>query len=183
MPEPAGRARVVVVDDSRFHREFARQVLQAEADVECCEDAEHALRALGREPADLVLSDLTMPGLSGLELLERVQREHPGTDFVLITAHASIDSAVKALRMGATDYLQKPIRAEDLILVVERTLSRRRLLQENLRLRDERAILEACRSLTALALRPGLRRGLPLLVNPYFDIVIASYNKTGHDCS
>ena len=56
--------------------------------------------------------------------------------------------------MGATDYLQKPVRAEDLILVVERTLSRRRLLQENLRLRDERAILEACRSLTA-SLEPG----------------------------
>jgi diguanylate cyclase (GGDEF)-like protein len=149
MPEPARRARVVVVDDSRFHREFARQVLQDEADVECCEDSEQALRALQREPADLVLSDLAMPGRSGLELLERVQREHPGTDFVLITAYASIDSAVKALRMGATDYLQKPIRAEDLILVVERTLSRRRLLQENLRLRDEGAILEACGSLTA----------------------------------
>ena len=77
MPEPAGRARVVVVDDSRFHREFARQVLQDEADVECCEDAEQALAALAQAPADLVLSDLTMPGCSGLELLERVQREHP----------------------------------------------------------------------------------------------------------
>jgi two-component system cell cycle response regulator len=149
MPEPSRRARVVVVDDSRFHREFARQVLQDEADVECCEDSEQALGALERGPVDLVLSDLTMPGLSGLELLARVQREHPGTDFVLITAHASIDSAVKALRMGATDYIQKPIRAEDLILVVERTLSRRRLLQENLRLRDEGAILSACGSLTA----------------------------------
>ncbi len=154
MPQPGGRARVVVVDDSRFHREFARQVLQAEADVECCEDAEQALEALERVPADLILSDLTMPGVSGLELLERVQREHPGTDFVLITAHASINSAVEALRMGATDYLQKPVRAEDLILVVERTLSRRRLLQENLRLRDQRAILEACGSLTA-CLEPG----------------------------
>ena len=154
MPEPSRRPRVVVVDDSRFHREFARQVLQDEADVECCENAEQALRALEREPVDLVLSDLTMPGLSGLDLLSRVQREHPGTDFVLITAHASIDSAVKALRMGATDYIQKPIRAEDLILVVERTLSRRRLLQENLRLRDEAAILAACESLTA-CLEPG----------------------------
>ncbi len=154
MPETSRRARVVVVDDSRFHREFARQVLQEEADVECCENAEQALGALERGPVDLVLSDLTMPGLSGLELLARVQREHPGTDFVLITAHASIDSAVKALRMGATDYIQKPIRAEDLILVVERTLSRRRLLQENLRLRDEGAILSACGSLTA-CLEPG----------------------------
>ena len=154
MSEPSRRARVVVVDDSRFHREFARQVLQGEADVDCCQDAEEALQALAREPADLVLSDLTMPGLSGLELLERVQREHPGTDFVLVTAYASIDSAVEALRMGATDYLQKPVRAEDLILVVERTLSRRRLLRENVRLRDEGAILEACGSL-AECLEPG----------------------------
>ncbi len=154
MSEPSRRARVVVVDDSRFHREFARQVLQGEADVDCCQDAEEALQALERKPADLVLSDLTMPGLSGLELLERVQREHPGTDFVLITAYASIDNAVEALRMGATDYLQKPVRAEDLILVVERTLSRRRLLRENVRLRDEGAILEACGSLAA-CLEPG----------------------------
>ena len=154
MSEPSRRARVLVVDDSRFHREFARQVLQGEADVECCEDAEQALRVLEREPADLVLSDLNMPGLSGLELLGRVQREHPGTDFVLITAYASVNSAVEALRMGATDYLQKPVRAEDLILVVERTLSRRRLLQENVRLRDEGAILEACGSLAA-CLEPG----------------------------
>lgn len=154
MSEPSRRARVVVVDDSRFYRELARQVLQGEADVECCENAEQALGVLERQPADLVLSDLTMPGLSGLELLERVQREHPGTDFVLITAHASINSAVEALRMGATDYLQKPVRAEDLILVVERTLSRRRLLQENVRLRDERAILSACGSLAA-CLEPG----------------------------
>lgn len=144
----ATRARVLVVDDSRYHRELARQALEELADVECCADGESALAALARRRADVVLSDLTMPGLSGLELLERVQREHPGTDFVLITAHASVESAVTALRMGATDYLQKPVRAEDLQLVVERTLARRDLLEENQRLRDERAILEACKSLT-----------------------------------
>lgn len=176
MSEPARRARVLVVDDSRYHRELARQVLQETADVECCGDAAEALQSLARRPADLVLSDLTMPGLSGLELLERVQREHPGTDFVLITAHASVDSAVRALRMGATDYLQKPLRAEDLVLVVERTLARRTLVEENVRLRDERAILEACKALAPclepedvysvgldLVLRAlGRRRGLVL---------------------
>jgi diguanylate cyclase (GGDEF)-like protein len=149
MAEEARRPRILVVDDTRYHRELARQVLRDMADVECRPDGEAALELLARQTVDLVLSDLTMPGLSGLELLERVQREHPGTDFVLITANASVDSAVRALRMGATDYLQKPVRAEDLLLVVERTLARRRLVEENLRLRDERAILEACKSLTA----------------------------------
>jgi diguanylate cyclase (GGDEF)-like protein len=142
------RPRILVVDDSRYHRELAREALEDLARVKCFEDAGAALAELAREGADLVLSDLTMPGLSGLALLERVKQEHPGTDFILITAHASIESAVTALRMGATDYLQKPVRVEDLQLVVERTLARRALLAENQRLRDERAILEACKSLT-----------------------------------
>jgi len=142
-------ARVLVVDDSRFHRELARDVLQGRAEVLTCDNAEQALDLLAEGPVDLVLSDLTMPGMSGLDLLGQVQREHPGTDFVLVTAHASVDSAVEALRMGATDYLQKPVRASDLILVVERTLARRVLLAENLRLRDERAIFESCKLLAA----------------------------------
>ena len=86
---------------------------------------------------DLILSDLFMPGRSGLELLQCVLRDHPGTDFVLVTANASVASAVEALRMGATDYLEKPVRSEDLILALERALGRRRLLAENRKLRDE----------------------------------------------
>jgi DNA-binding NtrC family response regulator len=93
--------RIVVVDDNRFTRELAREALAGQARIECCESAEAALEALAREPADLVVSDLTMPGLSGLELLERVRREQPGTDFILFTANASIESAIGALRMGA----------------------------------------------------------------------------------
>lgn len=149
MPEAARRARVVVVDDSRFQRELARRALEREVEVECCPDGEAALEALHREPAELVVSDLTMPGLSGLDLLARVHREHPGTDFVILTAHATVESAVEALRRGATDYLQKPLGPEDLVLAVERTLARRRLVDENARLRDERAVLEACRTLAA----------------------------------
>ncbi len=149
MPEASERPRVLVVDDNRFHRELAKDVLADRAEVETCRDADEALAALGRRRADLVLSDLIMPGLSGLELLQLVQRRYPGTDFVLLTANASIDSAIEALRMGAADYLQKPVRAADLLLVFERTLARRKLLADNLRLRDEIAIYEACRALGA----------------------------------
>jgi diguanylate cyclase (GGDEF)-like protein len=146
--------RIVVVDDNRFTRELAQDALAAQARVECCESAEAALQALAREPADLVISDLTMPGLSGLELLERVRRERPGTDFVLLTANASVESAVSALRMGAADYLVKPIQPEELALVVERILSRRRLIEENARLRDVLRTAEACRTLVR-CLDPG----------------------------
>ncbi|HEY5657958.1 MAG TPA: response regulator, partial [Myxococcota bacterium] len=124
-------ARVLVVDDSRLIRELAQDALEGRARLECCESAEAALEALQREPADLVLSDLSMGGMSGLDLLERVRRAHPETDFILITAHASIESAVRALRMGAADYLQKPIQPEQFRAVVDRLLSHRRLFMEN----------------------------------------------------
>ncbi len=143
------RARVLVVDDSRFHRELARDVLSARADVVCCDGAAQAIAALEQGVFDLVLSDLTMPEIGGLELLERVQRRFPGCEFVIVTANATVESAVHALRMGATDYLQKPVRAADLILCLERAIARRRLVGENQRLRGELALYAAARTLSA----------------------------------
>jgi diguanylate cyclase (GGDEF)-like protein len=145
--ETESTARVVIVDDSRLILEIARDALADRVQVECCGSGEAALEALERQPADLVISDLNMPGISGVELLERVRQEHPGTDFVLLTAHASVESAVRALRMGAADYLIKPVQPEALALVVERILGQRRLLEENVKLRDALTTLESCRTL------------------------------------
>jgi two-component system cell cycle response regulator len=147
-------ARVLVVDDDRLTREIARDALADRARVQCVESGEAALEALGAEPADLVLSDLAMPGISGLELLECVRRAHPGTDFVLVTAHGSVESAVAALRMGAADYLLKPVRPDELCVVVERLLARRVLLEENERLRDSLRTVESCETLVR-CLDPG----------------------------
>ncbi len=147
--EPSPRVRVLVVDDDRFHRERTREALEGLAQIECCADAEEALAALDREPAELVVSDLTMPGASGLDLLERVRRLYPGTEFVLLTGNASVESAIGALRMGASDYLRKPIQTEELRVVVERTLDRRRLVADNERLRESLATVEACRAFDA----------------------------------
>lgn len=140
-------ARVILVDDSSLHREMAADALLGQARLECCEDGEAALAALRRESADLVVSDLNMPGLSGMDLLERVRAEFPGTDFVVLTGNASVESAITALRMGAADYLRKPIQAPELSLVVERTLARQRLLDENSRLQNAVRTMEACRVL------------------------------------
>ncbi|HTY17848.1 MAG TPA: diguanylate cyclase [Myxococcota bacterium] len=149
MPDSAARSRVLVVDDTRFDREIAREAVGDAAEVVCCASAEDALAALALAPADLVLSDLQLPGLSGSELLERVRRDHPGTDVILITAHASVDSAIAALRMGAADYVTKPVRPDDLGRLVRRTLERRRLAAENVHLRDLLATVEDCRLLSA----------------------------------
>jgi len=148
------RPRVVVVDDNRLDLELARDAIGRDVDLELCKSGEAALEALAREPADLVLSDLAMPGLSGIELLERVRREHPGTDFVVLTGHASVESAVGALRMGAADYLRKPVSPDELELVVRRLLDQRALVEENTRLRDVLRLVESCRAL-APCLEPG----------------------------
>jgi diguanylate cyclase (GGDEF)-like protein len=140
-------ARVLVVDDDRLIREIVSDSLRPRIQVECCESGEAALAALRREPADLVISDLTMQGMSGVELLDLVRRGYPGTEFVLLTANASVESAVGALRMGAADYLLKPVRPQELDAVVERILGRRRLLEENVRLRDALRTLETCQTL------------------------------------
>ncbi|MBW2542656.1 MAG: diguanylate cyclase [Deltaproteobacteria bacterium] len=144
---PDARARVVVVDDDRLIRELVSDAIGDRARVECCDSSESALDALHREPADLIVSDITMPGLSGLELLEEVRRIYPATDFLLLTGHATVESAVSALRMGAADYLAKPVNRDELVLVVERILEQRRLLAENEKLRENLITVESCRNL------------------------------------
>ncbi len=154
MAEGNAQARVLIVDDTRFDREVALDAIGDAAHVETAGSAEEALETLRRAAFDLVLTDLHLPGLSGIDLLARVRAEHPGTDVILITAHASLDSAVQALRMGAADYLHKPVHGDELGLVVRRTLDRRRLQAENDHLRDLLATVEECRAL-ASSLEPA----------------------------
>ena len=145
----SAQPRILIVDDTRFDREIEREAIEGLGAIEQAASAEEALERLRTESFDLLLTDLHLPGLSGIDLLTRVRAEHPETDVILVTAHASVDSAVQALRMGAADYLNKPLRGDELTLVVRRTLERRRLQQENLRLRDLLATVEDCRALAA----------------------------------
>ncbi|MFP8881206.1 MAG: response regulator, partial [Myxococcota bacterium] len=92
---------MVVVDDDRPIRTLIASAIADLADVELCESGEGALQALRRMPAALVISDLTMPGLNGTELLDEVSRAYPNTDFVLLTGNATVESAIAALRAGA----------------------------------------------------------------------------------
>jgi two-component system cell cycle response regulator len=146
--------RAIVVDDDRLVREMIRDSLAPRIQIEGCDSAEAAIESLAAAPADLVITDLTMAGMTGLELLEQIRRSHPGTDCVLMTANASVESAVDALRLGAADYLTKPVRSGELNHVVDRILARRRLLAENERLRDALETVESCTTLMR-CLDPG----------------------------
>jgi DNA-binding NtrC family response regulator len=132
------RPRVLVVDDEAPQVEILRLILEAEGyEVTSASTGRGALAALRREPAPIVLTDLRMPDVSGLALLEQILRERPTACVVMITAHGSIDSAVEAMRKGAFDYLTKPLDRDVLLLAVSRAAERARLVEENERLRDE----------------------------------------------
>ncbi|TDJ09738.1 MAG: sigma-54-dependent Fis family transcriptional regulator [Deltaproteobacteria bacterium] len=131
-------AHILVVDDERSMQEFLEILLQREGhNVVCCGSAREALVALEHDDFDLLISDIRMPGISGLELLDRVRELSPGTLVILITAHGSTESAVEAMKHGAYDYLTKPCSVDEIRLVVEKALEKQNLSSENQRLRRQ----------------------------------------------
>ena len=121
--------RVLVVDDHAPARESMALVLrQVGHHVDACTSAVEALAVLERESYDVILTDLNMPGLSGLDLLAHLERRPHGAQAVMITAYASVASAVEAMRRGAFDYLEKPFDADRLEQLVARAIAHGRAL-------------------------------------------------------
>ena len=123
-------ARILVADDEAGIREFMEDALAGDGhEVETAADGDAAARALDRRSFDLLITDLRMPGQSGLSLLRKVRAEQPEVQVIVLTAHGTVDTAVEAMKLGAFDYLQKPIGGPDeLSLLATRALERRRLL-------------------------------------------------------
>ena len=127
---------ILVVDDQKRQRETLVQVLEQWGhEARQAEDGEAALAMVKGEPVDLVLTDLRMPGLSGVELLEKCRELRPDIGVIVMTAYGTIDGAVEAMRKGALDFLTKPIDLDQLEVVIQRTLDLGRLLKENRTLR------------------------------------------------
>lgn len=135
--EPTESARILVVDDERVIREILAEFLSLEGfTVHTVEDGEKALTELRLRPYDLVITDLKMPKISGLQLLEKIEAERLGVLTVLMTGFGTVETAIEAMKKGAYDYLLKPFKVEEVIHVVNRALYRQRLQAENIRLRE-----------------------------------------------
>src|SRR5437868_623360 len=135
--QPGDAARILVVDDERVIREILAGFLTLEGfSVHIVEDGEKALTELRLNPYDLLITDLKMPRLSGLQLLEKVESERLGVLTVLMTGFGTVETAIEAMKKGAYDYLLKPFKVEEVIHVVRRALHRQRLQAENIRLRE-----------------------------------------------
>jgi two-component system response regulator FlrC len=121
--------RVLVVDDEEGIRTFIAEVLEGQGlHVTLADDGERAASILERQTFHLLVTDLRMPRMDGMALLRKTRSEHPGTEVIVLTAHGTVASAVEAMKLGAFDYLTKPLSGPDeLRLVVSRALERRRL--------------------------------------------------------
>ncbi|NJD05157.1 MAG: sigma-54-dependent Fis family transcriptional regulator [Methylococcaceae bacterium] len=133
-------ARVLVVDDEPNGRRPLELLLQdLGCEVACAEHGRQALERLAQQPADLVITDLNMPQMNGLELLAALRAEHNDVPVVVVTAFGTVETAVAAMKSGAIDYLVRPLDLDRTELVIRRALERQRMVRENLYLRDELA--------------------------------------------
>jgi DNA-binding NtrC family response regulator len=116
------RRILIVEDDEIFLRPLQRTLEVAGYDVVVAHGGEDAMDALKAEDVDLVLTDKRLPGMDGVELVRRVKAEHPDLAVVVMTAYGTIDSAVEAMRLGAADYLVKPLEADEVLLVIRHAI-------------------------------------------------------------
>jgi two-component system response regulator PilR (NtrC family) len=130
------RPRVLVVDDERSMRELLAIVLRREGyEVQLAENGRTAIALLERDPVDLLISDIKMPDMSGVDLLRAAKRIDPHVLAIMITAFASTQTAVEAMRLGACDYLSKPFDVDLLKMKVREKIETRQLRQENVLLK------------------------------------------------
>jgi len=124
--------KVLVVDDEQGMREFLTMLLEKQGHrVITAAEGEQALQLVAEQTPDLVISDLRMPNVDGIGLLAGIRKQYPELPVILVTAYASSDSTIQAMRLGADDYITKPFRIEEIRLVVEKALARRRTRQQD----------------------------------------------------
>ena len=134
MPDP----RILVVDDEEIVCESGRRILEEENyDVETALGGREAFEKMRQHPFDVVITDLKMPGIDGMEVLETVHREFPDTIVIMITGFSTVETAVEAMKLGAFDYIPKPFTPDEVTVVVRKALEKRSLQIENLYLRQE----------------------------------------------
>ena len=128
---------LVVEDEAKMRRLLELQLGEEGFVVHSAPDAEAGLQLLVREKPDLVVTDLRLPGMSGLEFLQAVKRVNAALPVIMMTAHGTVEAAVEAMKVGASDFVTKPFSLAELVLVIRKELDSHRLREENRSLREE----------------------------------------------
>ena len=154
--------RILVVDDERSMQEFLEIFLRREGfDVTTAGDVDAAVVAIEADDYDLVITDIQMPGRTGLDLLREIKKRSPETLVLMITAFASTDTAIAAMKEGAYDYLTKPFKVDEIRVVIQKALEKKLLSRENRRLRTELRTVQ--RDRTIIGSSPAIQRVFELM--------------------
>ncbi len=164
-------ARILVVDDEKVIREILADFLSMEGYVvHAVEDGALAIEELRKRSYNLVISDLKMPNLSGLDLIQKVTEESIPVLTVIMTGFGTVETAIEAMKKGAYDYILKPFKVEEVIHIVQRGLDRQRLQHENIRLKDALSIYKISE---AIATSLSVEKVLDLVLDATIDTVDA----------
>ena len=131
-------ARILLVDDEEIVIRSCQRILGTDQfEIDTAQSGLEALKKIEEKPFDLLILDIMMPQMDGMEVLQRVKETHPDIEVIMVTGLSQIETAVRCMKLGAFDYLPKPFDPDELNVVVERALERKHLLQENSSLRNE----------------------------------------------
>ncbi len=131
------KLKILIVDDDKTLLSALKSILDQENDVTVCNDGNKAIELCQNEKFDLIITDLMMPGASGLEVLTETRKIDPDSLVVLITGFASLETAVQAIREGAYDYITKPFKLEEIKIIVNNAREKIRLIRENRKLIED----------------------------------------------
>ena len=130
--------RILVVDDEMIVCESCQRILQEDSyEVECVSSGKEAIEKMKANPFDIVITDLKMPGVDGMEVLKSIREDYPDTVVIMITGFSTVETAVEAMKLGAFDYIPKPFTPDEVSIVVKKAIEKRSLLLENIYLRQE----------------------------------------------
>ncbi|WP_321370610.1 diguanylate cyclase domain-containing protein [uncultured Desulfuromusa sp.] len=162
----AVQSRILIVDDELFFRKLYRDLLLEEGyRVDICDSGDDAIALLQQRQVDVVLTDMVMPGRNGLEVLRAAKALPNPPDVILVTGHASLESAIDALKSGARDYLVKPFNPEELKHIVRNCLDQRELLTENDQLKRQIQLFQTGQTLSTVI-------DLEILVPQALDVLL-----------
>jgi DNA-binding NtrC family response regulator len=132
------KAKILVVDDEEIVLKSCTKILKGGGhQVFTALSGQQAFDLLDKEPFDIVITDMKMPGIDGIEVLKKVREKYPDTAVIMITGYSTVQSAVQAMKLGAFDYIPKPFTPDEVLIVVEKALEKKSLIFENIYLRKE----------------------------------------------
>ncbi|MGB3096256.1 MAG: response regulator, partial [Candidatus Deferrimicrobiaceae bacterium] len=132
------KVNILIVDDEEIVRESLANWLEEDGyEVEAAENGARALERLPAKDWNLAMVDLKMPGMDGIQLMDEIRKVRPDTIVIIMTAYATVDTAVQAMKKGAYDYIVKPFNPEDLSITIRKIIEHQKLVKENIYLRKE----------------------------------------------